>query len=129
MSLIDQIYLSLILGIDYKNCWREPQKDELFDWIQLRPPINLSDTDSSIIGYRCHLKPSGEYLFVWSKENDTINDKLKMAFSDFRHDAKDLMAASNFSKDLEKRLKDAKQYTQDILKAIKDVELFLNRVH
>lgn len=128
--LADQIYLYFIKGKEYTKYWREPEDGELFDWIQLRPPINLSgefiDTDSSIIGYRSYLKPSGEFLFVWPEENDTINEKLKKAFSDFRHDAKDLMAASNFSKDLEKRLKDTKQYIQDILKSIKDVELFLN---
>lgn len=129
--LTDQIYLSLMKGKDYKKYWRDPVEGELFDWIQLQPPINSSsgeynDNDLSIIGYRGNLKPSGEFLFVWPEENDSINAKLKKAFSDFRHDLKDYREAVSFFNELKIRLIDTSQYTQDILKTIIDVELFLN---
>ena len=125
-SLTDQIYISFIKGQDYKKYWRNPEEHESFDWIQLRPPSNLSDTDSSIIGYRSYLKPSGEFLFVWPEENDTINEKLKKAFSDFRHDLKDYREAVSFFNDLKIRMIGTNQYTQDILNTIIAVELFLN---
>jgi len=104
-SLTDKIYISLFYGKDYKDSWREPYDDELFDAIQIEPNTNLSgeDEDNRVIDYRDNLKPSGFFLVVKSSEDDIINNKIKNAFSDFRHDLKDLMSAVNI-KHLQDRL-------------------------
>ena len=96
-SLTDRIYLSLYNGNSYKDSWREPYNDELFDAIQIEPNTNFSGEyeDNRVIDYRDNLKPSGVFLVVNSREDDIINNRIKNAFSDFRHDLKDLMSAVN----------------------------------
>lgn len=92
MGLMDKIYLSFQLGKDFIYRYRYPNEEELFDFIQIEPTINSNNdyNDSRVIVYRKHLKPTGDFLLVQSKYEAEKQDSIKQAFSDFRHDLKDI---------------------------------------
>ena len=126
-SITDWIYLSLFKGNLYREYWRNPDDEELFDAIQIEPNTNLSGEyeDNRVIDYRDNLKPSGSFLIVTSNESDIINNRIKDAFSDFRHDLKDLMSAVNI-KHLQEKIKYIIRYSQIIQKVLSRIEAFLN---
>ncbi len=126
-SLTDRIYLSLFNGNSYKDSWRDPYNDELFDAIQIEPNKNYSGEyeDNRVIDYRDNLKSSGIFLVVESCEDDTINNCIIKAFSDFRHDLKDLMSAVTI-KHLQERLIPVIKYVSIIQETINKTNDFLS---
>lgn len=98
-SLIDEIYLSLKIGLNYKEYYRLPKDGETFDYIQIVPNADSqgSKNNQRLIPYRKYLKVTGDFLIVISEDEDKINSTLKDIFSEFRHDLKGIMDVSMFS--------------------------------
>lgn len=93
-SLTNKIYISLNVGSNFSKIWRYPDEREFFDCIQI-DPLQHSETfeydDIRVSDYRQRLTPEGTFLVIRPKEEDMINQKLKNAFSAFRHDLKDII--------------------------------------
>lgn len=80
------IYLSLVKGKHYQQYWRRPKDGEKFELVQI-DPINYND-ESPLIAYFQYLAPEGDFLIVKSHNEYELEDSIKTAFSDFRHDLK-----------------------------------------
>lgn len=93
IRLVDKIYLSFQSGNQFPSIYRRPNEDEKFDLIQIEPTRNSQNQydDSRVIAYRKYLHPSGDFLLVQTKEESEKQQSIKEAFSEFRHDLKNLM--------------------------------------
>ena len=93
IRLVDKIYLSFQSEKQFRSIYRWPTEDEKFDLIQIEPTKNSQNQydDSRVIAYRKYLHPSGDFLLVQSKSEAEKQKSIKDAFSEFRHDLKNLM--------------------------------------
>ena len=93
IRLVDKIYLSFQSEKQFRSIYRWPTEDEKFDLIQIEPTKNSQNQydDNRVIAYRKYLHPSGDFLLVQSKSEAEKQQSIKDAFSDFRHDLKNLM--------------------------------------
>lgn len=82
-TIIDEIYLSLVKGKYYQQHWRKPKDGEKFEIIQIDP-----NGDSSLISYQEYMAPGADFLIVKSEKEYELEDSIKGALSDFRHDLK-----------------------------------------
>ena len=101
LNIADRIYISLMKGTDYQRYWRRPYDEELFDHIQIIDPYANSFgeyDDDRVIGYQNYLAPGGEFLVVKSEKDYELENKIKNALSDFRHDLKAIR--TNLSNDI-----------------------------
>ena len=140
-----QIYLSLIKGKPYQQHWRRPEDGEKFEFIQ----IDIDNNESLLIAYHQYLAPEGDFLIVKSDNEYELDDRIKKAFSDFRHDLKPI--TNNLSNEIKLlqhycnagdilnqkererigRIKDYFEWLNSYIKMAgnQQVELNLNKIH
>ena len=124
-SITDRIYLSLERGKEYDQFWRTPQEDEKFDCIQLLKPLTGSSYDARAIGYQDFLALNGRFLVVKPQSEYELEEKIKSAFSNFRHDLKYVMSGTNIS-NLQKIMGSIDESNIKINKLIDQVESFIH---
>ena len=115
IRLVDKIYLSFQSEKQFRSIYRQPTEDEKFDLIQIEPTKNSQNQydDSRVIAYRKYLHPSGDFLLVQSKSEAEKQKSIKDAFSEFRHDLKNLMGNKSIKNLTEKIIS-----TKDIFEKI-----------
>lgn len=125
-SILDMIFVSFSVGNQFSLYWRVPHKDELFDKIQIFPMTNSSNEydDTRLIAYRDKLSSTGDFLVIKTKEDTQNVEILKTAFSNFRHDLKDIMHGAGIEV-LQNNLNTLKENIEKLQMLIDNTLLFI----
>lgn len=127
--ITDLIFLSLSKGKNYKEFLRKPKENELFEVIQIEPLLTIDgeENDKRLNVLYKNLSDTGDFYFVRS-QMFTYNEVSKFvaeAFSNFRHDLKDLMQSPCIDL-LQRNLITLQNLNDKFNKLFDEINLFIN---